>query len=149
MNNGALYMSINPNATNKIANLIKTYEFRNYFPKNEFKFLYVYVTSPICELKYILEIGNIVKYPNKIIENGDGNKDFNNGKKANYAYEIIKVNRLKNSVNLKTLKEKFKFTPPQAYAYDKKYPDLTEYIKQLPTEEINYEPRNEIKRRII
>ena len=34
MNNG-LYMSINPIAISKIESKIKTYEFRNYIPKNK------------------------------------------------------------------------------------------------------------------
>ena len=77
-----LYMSINPNATSKIEMKVKTYEFRNYIPKKDFVKLYVYVTSPVCELKYIILIDDIISYPNTIPENGDGNYEFNQGIKA-------------------------------------------------------------------
>ena len=33
------------------------------------------------ELKYVIEIGDIVKYPEKLDSDGDGNYDFNIGKK--------------------------------------------------------------------
>lgn len=128
MNNG-LYMSINPNATSKIENKVKTYEFRNYIPKRKFDKLYVYVTSPVCELKYILLIDEIISYPNTISENGDGNSEFNQGKKSKHAYQISKVYKLKKSILLNELKEKYGFVPPQGYAYSDRYSDLTNFVE--------------------
>ena len=128
MNNG-LYMSINPNATLKIEKKAKTYEFRNYIPKRKFDKLYVYVTSPVCELKYILLIDDIISYPSTIPENGDGNYEFNQGIKAKHAYQISKVYKLKNSILLNELKERYGFVPPQGYAYSDRYSDLTNFVE--------------------
>ena len=128
MNNG-LYMSINPNASSKIENKAKTYEFRNYIPKKDFDKIYVYVTSPVCELKYILLIDDIISYPSTIPENGDGNYEFNQGIKAKHAYQISKVYKLKNSILLNELKEKYGFVPPQGYAYSDRYSDLTNFVE--------------------
>ena len=128
MNNG-LYMSINPIAISKIESKIKTYEFRNYIPKNNFEKIYVYVTSPVCELKYILLIDEIISYPNLIPENGDGNYEFNHGVKAKHAYQISEVYKLAKPLLLTDLKEKFGFVPPQGYAYSDRYIELTNYIE--------------------
>lgn len=127
--NNALYMSINPSAASKIENKVKTYEFRNYIPKRKFDKLYVYVTGPVYELKYILLIDDVISYPNTIPENGDGNFEFNQGIKAKHAYQIGKVYKLKKTILLNELKEKYGFVPPQGYAYSDRYNDLTEYIE--------------------
>ena len=129
--NNAIYVSINPKATKKIEDKIKNYEFRNYIPKQKFNRLYVYVTSPICELKYIMEINNIIVFPEKIIEHGDGNEEFNNGLKTKYAYQINKVYKLSHCISLKELKEKYQFIPPQSFAYKDRYLSLTNDIEQM------------------
>lgn len=87
----AIYISIKPKFTKMIETGEKNYEFRKYISKQEIDTLFVYESSPTCKLKYILELGNIIEYPNKIEKEGYGNEDFNNGlKKAKYAYEIKK-----------------------------------------------------------
>lgn len=123
-----IYVSIKQEPTYKIVQGIKNYEFRNYIPKKSFKFLYVYVTAPQSQLKYIIEIGDIVKYPEQLKLDGDGNSDFNQGKKSKYAYPIIKVYELTNPILLEELKNKFGFVPPQAFSYAETYAELTEYI---------------------
>jgi len=128
--NDAIYISIKPNPTSKIVEGVKNHEFRNYIPKKKFKFLYVYVTTPISELRYVIEIGEIVKYPDELKENGEGNLEFNNGEKSKYAYPILKVHELETSIHLKELKEKFGFVPPQAFSYDNSFLDLTNYIEK-------------------
>lgn len=67
--------------------------------------MYVYVTAPQSELKYVIEIGNIVKYPGKLYCDGDGNHDFNKGKKSKYAYPIVKVYKLVCPISLEKLKK--------------------------------------------
>ena len=129
MNNG-IYVSINPVPVSKIIQGIKNHEFRNYVPKESFQFLYVYVTVPKCELKYVIEIGKIVQYPNRLEVDGDGNTEFNSGNKSKFAYPIKKVYELSNPISLKELKEKFAFVPPQAFSYSKTYPELTDYIQK-------------------
>lgn len=132
--NNALYMSIKPDSVQKIEKRIKNYEFRNYIPKRKFNKLYVYVTSPICELKYILIIDNIIEVPNTIPENGDGNYEFNNGIKAKYAYQISKVYKLQKSIKLVELKEMYGFLPPQGFAYDDRYSELSEFLESTEKE---------------
>lgn len=125
----AIYLSIKPKYTKKIETGEKNYEFRNYYPKQKIDTLYVYETVPTCSIKYIIELGNIIEYPNKITQEGYGNSDFNNGlKKVKYAYEIKHVDFLEEPIDLQTLRNTYNFTPPQSYAYDKKYPELTKKI---------------------
>ena len=129
-----IFISIKPEFTKRIETGEKNYEFRKYIPKEEFDKLYIYETVPTCSIKYILSIDKIVEYPNKIIEKGYGNNDFNNGlKKSKFAYHILKVEKLDNPISLKELKTKFGFTAPQSYAYDTRYPELVNYINKLPT----------------
>ena len=62
----------------------------------------------------------------------DQNDDFNNGlKKSKFAYHILKVEKLDNSISLKELKTRFGFAAPQSYAYDTRYPELVNYINTL------------------
>ncbi len=125
----AIFVSINAEATRKILSEEKNHEFRNYIPKQKFDFLFVYVTLPVSKLKYIIEINKIIQYPNKIEYVGNGNDLFNNGMKTKYAYEIKRVYKLDNPIALKDLKEKFKFNPPQSFAYASCYEGLANYIK--------------------
>lgn len=125
----ALYISIKPQFTKLIETGEKNYEFRKYIPKKEFDTLFVYETVPTCALKYIIDIDEIVEYPNKIDEKGYGNLDFNNGlKKSKYAYHIKGVKKLVKPIPLKLLKEEYEFAAPQSYAYDDRYMKLTNDI---------------------
>lgn len=124
-----IYVSINPNSTFKIVQGTKKYEFRNYIPKSEFKYLYVYVTAPESEIRYIIEIGEIIKYPNILPGDSDGVHEFNMGVKSKYAYPVIKVYELVNPISLRELRKKYNFSAPQAFAYDNAYPILTNCIK--------------------
>jgi len=124
-----IYLSIKSVFIKKIETGEKNYEFRKYYPKEKIDILYVYETAPISALKYIIELGDIIEYPNKILKDGYGNLDFNRGlKKYKYAYEIKHVDILENPIALAQLKDGYDFCPPQSYAYDHTYPELTEYI---------------------
>lgn len=126
----AIYLSIKPKFTKKIETGEKDHEFRKYIPKETIDTLFVYETVPACQLKYIIELGKIVEYPNKINELGYGNADFNAGlKQSKYAYEIKHVDLLENPICLKELKDVYGFAPPQSYAYDDRYEKLTNDIK--------------------
>jgi len=127
LSNG-IYVSINPEPISKIVQGIKNHEFRNYVPKKSFKFLFVYVTAPQSELKYVIEIGNIVKYPQKLENDGDGNFNFNMGKKSKYAYPILKVYELTNPISLEILRKKFGFVAPQAFSYAETFVKLTKHL---------------------
>ena len=126
----AIYISIKPKFTKKIETGEKNHEFRKYIPKEAIDTLFVYETVPTCQLKYIIEVEKIVEYPNKINELGYGNADFNAGlKQSKYAYEIKHVDLLENPIGLKELKNVYGFAPPQSYAYDDRYVELTNDIK--------------------
>lgn len=126
----AIYLSIKPKFTRKIETGEKDHEFRKYIPKESIDTLFVYETVPTCQLKYIIELGKIVEYPDKINESGYGNADFNAGlKQSKYAYEIKHVDLLENPICLKELKDVYRFAPPQSYAYDDRYEKLTNDIK--------------------
>ena len=132
-----IYISIKPVHLKRIVTGKKNYEFRNYYPKEHIDVLYVYESSPTCELKYIVELGEIVKYPNKITKEGYGNDDFNKGlKNSKYAYEIKQLYELEKAIPLKELKEKYGFNPPQSYAYDVRYEKLTEDINKMDAKRI-------------
>jgi len=127
----AIYLSIKPKFAKKIETGEKNYEFRKYIPKEKIDTLFVYETTPTCKLKYIIELGDIVEYPNKLIKEGYGNYDFNNGlKESKFAYEIKHVDILTNPISLFDLKKNYGFTPPQSYAYDNTYDKLTKDINR-------------------
>ena len=126
----AIYISIKPKFTKKIETGEKDHEFRKYIPKEAIDTLFVYETVPTRQIKYIIEVEKIVEYPNKINELGYGNADFNAGlKQSKYAYEIKHVDLLENPIGLKELKDVYGFAPPQSYAYDDRYVELTNDIK--------------------
>lgn len=133
----AIYISIKPVYTKLIETGEKNYEFRNYIPKEPFDTLFVYESAPSSILKYIISIEKIIKQPDKITKKGYGNDDFNEEKKfSKYAYEIKNVYKLTTPLDLKYLKDNFNFTPPQGYAYDTRYQDLTDYLNTASKEKI-------------
>lgn len=130
MKSDGIYLSIKPKFVSLIVKGEKNYEFRKYIPKRKFSKIYIYETLPKAEIKYVVEIEKIIKYPDKIIEPGYGNDDFNNGiKKSKYAYKLGKIKKLKNPIQLKELKEKYNFCPPQSYTYAESQRELTNYIE--------------------
>lgn len=128
-----IFISIKPKYLRRIENGEKNYEFRNYYPRQKIDVLYVYETMPTCELKYIIELGEIIEFPNKILKNGYGNKEFNEGKMSKYAYEIKSVYILKNTISLTELRKLYNFVAPQSYAYDITYKKLTSKINNMET----------------
>lgn len=52
-----IFISIKPKYLRLIETGKKTYEFRNYYPKEKIDVLYVYESSPTCMLKYVIELG--------------------------------------------------------------------------------------------
>ncbi len=49
---------------------IKNYEFRKYIPKEGVKRIWVYTAMPIGKLEYMIYIDKVIKYPEKIKEDG-------------------------------------------------------------------------------
>ncbi len=132
-----IILSLKPKFANLISTRKKTYEFRKYVPKDPIKQILIYVTQPICELQYIIEIGNPIKYPGKIPENGIGNYEFNNGLKVSkYAFPINHLYKLEQGIPLSKLKSEFNFTPPQSYVYTDNYSGLMSYLGNCRIEKI-------------
>ena len=127
----AVFMSIKEIHINRILSKIKNHEFRTKKPKKDFDYIIVYVPTPIKELKYVLKVKQAVSRPNNIIEDGYGNKEFNNTNKEKYAYPIESVYKINKTIELDKLKQKFKFTAPQSFAYGEKYQELLEYIDKV------------------
>ncbi|MBR1717780.1 MAG: hypothetical protein IJ715_00755 [Bacilli bacterium] len=119
-------ISIKPEHTNKIENQLKNYEFRSYLIKDINK-MYVYESNTSC-LKYIMVIDNVVKYPDKIDENGIGNREFNNHMKYEYAYHIKHLYKLNKPITLTELKSRYIFYAPQKYTLASSHLDLIERI---------------------
>lgn len=130
----SIIISIKPIHLKRIESGIKNYEFRNYIPKRKFKYLIVHESG--IGIKYIIEIDNIIEYPNKIKEDGYGNDKFNNGLMTKYAYHIKHVYKINKILDLKYLKEKYNFRPPQAFMYTDNYKELIEEILNIKKDKI-------------
>lgn len=130
-------MSIKPQYVKHIKDKKKNYEYRKYVPKKGIDRLWVYTTSPVCMLEYVIDIDDIVTYPDCIDEEGIGNDDFNNGlKKAKYAYHIKHLYHLKNPINLNELRQYYDFTAPQSYFYLQNNQKLADLLKTIELEKI-------------
>lgn len=134
MNKG-VYISIKPEHVQNIIKGIKNYEYRNYIPNESIDYLIVYTTSPVGEIQYVIEVDEIIEYPDRILIDGLGNKEFNNGEKTKFAYHINKIFQVASPIKLKELRDKYNFYPPQKYFYTNKNEKLTnrilEEIKEL------------------
>ncbi len=127
----SVFMSIKEIHINRILEKTKNHEFRSKKPKNKFKYIIVYIPTPIKELKYILKVKEPITTPNKILIDGFGNQKFNEEQKEKYAYPIESVFEIKRPIKLQELKEKFGFTAPQSFAYGEKYNKLLKYIEEI------------------
>lgn len=127
----SIILSIKPFYNELILNKEKHYEFRNFKPKNFTSYFWVYESSPIKTLKYIMKIKDPIVFPNKAQGLSYGVDRFNSGEMKNkYAYEIEELYLLDNPLSMKFLKENFNFTPPQAYTYLQNNVDLQKYIQK-------------------
>lgn len=125
-----IFLSIRPNFANLIARREKTYEFRRYKPKDQVKKLWLYVTSPVSELKYIAEVGDVVEYPTQIPEDGIGNAEFNKGLKVSkFGFPIIHLDELVEGIPISELRDRFNFNSPQGFIYTDTFPELVNYVK--------------------
>ena len=116
-----IVISLKPKFATLIEKRLKNHEFRKNVPKRMPNKIWIYVTQPVAELKYIAEVNTYVEYPRKISETGIGNMEFNIGEKTKFAYPIVKLHKLKNPISLSELKLKYGFVAPQNLAYIEKY----------------------------
>ncbi|KAK8111413.1 uncharacterized protein PG998_007870 [Apiospora kogelbergensis] len=96
----------------------KTHEFRSWKMPESVHRVWVYITKPASELRYMFLVGP-PKTRGEIDDDGIGNAEFNAGKKkaATYAYEVLQAYELNNPVSLETMKQHGWPTAPQKYAY--------------------------------
>lgn len=132
-----IVISLKPEFINLILKQEKNYEFRKYLPKKGVNKIWVYSKLPVARLEYLIIIDKIITYPEKILEPGLGNEEFNNGlKSTKYAYHIKHLYRMKEGINLKVLKEKYNFIAPQSYFYLENNLKLKNYLLSEKLEQI-------------
>lgn len=117
-----IIISIHPEHAEQIAEGTKTHEFRNYRIPQTVGRIWIYITRPVCALKYMATISG-AKESGQIShdDKGVGNDEFNEGKGLKFAYELKQVYELNNPVSLARMKEngwveeapaKYVYVPP-------------------------------------
>lgn len=112
-------LSVHPGPAEDMVKGMKNHEFRNYKIPAQVARIWIYVTHPICELRYMANIGPAAQ-PGEIDgESGLGNADFNSGKSGyKFAHELLQVYQLNNPVPLQMMKENgWVGSSPQKYVY--------------------------------
>lgn len=114
-----IMVSLHPEHIAKIVDRTKNHEFRAWKIPQQVSRIWVYITRPESELRYMCLFSE-PKMPGEIQdEKGIGNVEFNQGKKmAKFAYEILQVYELNNPVSLDEMKKKgWVAGAPQKYTY--------------------------------
>ncbi|KAJ5769917.1 uncharacterized protein N7511_001968 [Penicillium nucicola] len=114
-----VFMSIKPEHMNNIVSLTKNHEYRSYLLPSDVQRIWFYTTKPIQRIEYVVYISR-GKVPGQVPEDGGiGNAEFNAGmKNSNYAYEILKIWKLEQPVDLEqAIKFGFFKGPPQKYTW--------------------------------
>ncbi|KAI1758392.1 hypothetical protein F4782DRAFT_477937 [Xylaria castorea] len=114
-----IMVSLHPEHIARIVDRTKNHEFRAWKIPQQVSRIWVYITRPECELRYMCRFSE-PKMPGEIEdEKGVGNVEFNQGKKtAKFAYEILQVYELNNPVSLDEMKRKgWVKGAPQKYTY--------------------------------
>lgn len=114
-----IMVSLHPEHIARIVDRTKNHEFRAWKIPQEVSRIWVYITRPESELRYMCLFSE-PKTPGEIEdEKGIGNLEFNQGKKAaKFAYEILQVYELNNPVSLEEMKKKgWVAGAPQKYTY--------------------------------
>ncbi|WP_313064778.1 helix-turn-helix domain-containing protein [Pseudomonas sp.] len=125
-----LIISIHPRYSEKILEGKKTVELRRRFPVSTARGtkIYIYSTSPVMAIVGCAEISGVTKLPiqnmwkkyskSAFIKKQDFEMYFE-GLSEGFALELTNVQTFENPMNLKELKERFNFTPPQSFIYAK------------------------------
>ncbi|RDW63589.1 hypothetical protein BP6252_11134 [Coleophoma cylindrospora] len=117
-----IIISIRQPHLDHVVSLKKNHEFRKYLLPSSVKRFWIYEPNPVSAIKYIAEVSN-GKRPGEIVDGGFiRNSDFNEGKIAdgNFAYKILKLERLDTPITLSQLKAKgWLLGAPQKYSYVK------------------------------
>jgi predicted transcriptional regulator len=114
-----IMVSLHPEHIAKIIDRSKNHEFRAWKIPPQVSRIWIYITKPESQLKYMCIFGE-PKAPGEVQdEKGVGNVEFNRGMKAaKFAYEILEVYELNNPVLLEEMKTKgWVNGAPQKYTY--------------------------------
>lgn len=113
-----IFISIHPNHMENIVAGTKNHEFRAYKIPNTVSRMWLYITKPASELRYMACISE-AKVPGEIDEDGIGNDKFNQRKSdSKFAYRLYKVYELNDPVPLHEMKERdWLHGAPQKYNY--------------------------------
>lgn len=101
-----IIISVHPEQAEQITEGKRTHEFRNYRIPQTVGRIWIYITRPVCALKYMAPI-SVAKEPGEIAHDdlAIGNVEFNEGKGSQFAYELKQVYELNNPVSLARMKE--------------------------------------------
>ncbi|KAK9413148.1 hypothetical protein SUNI508_12033 [Seiridium unicorne] len=112
-----IIVSIYGEHVENITKRIKTHEFRDWkFPQTVHR-VWIYITRPASQLKYMCIFGP-PKTPGEVHEDGLGNAEFNRGmKRSKFAYEVLEIYELNNPVSLQVMKQNGWPAAPQKFAY--------------------------------
>ena len=123
-----ILISLKPCYAELVFEGLKTAELRRRIPRYiENRDVYIYVSSPVMELRGGFRVGHIWSgSPDEIWSTVSGLAgvsreafdDYYEGKKVAFALEILKVWKFKDPVSLETLRNRFPyFVVPQSYRY--------------------------------
>ncbi|KAJ3554385.1 hypothetical protein NPX13_g10625 [Xylaria arbuscula] len=114
-----IMVSLHPEHIARIVDQTKNHEFRVWKIPQQVSRIWIYITRPESQLRYMCLFSD-PKTPGQIEdEEGVGNVEFNQGKMAaKFAYEILQVYELNNPVSLDEMKRKgWVAGAPQKYTY--------------------------------
>ncbi|KAK2013341.1 hypothetical protein LZ32DRAFT_530407 [Colletotrichum eremochloae] len=112
-----IFISIHPEHMEEIVSGRKNHEFRNYKIPHTVSRMWLYITQPVAELKYMACFSD-AKSPGEIDEDGIGNTEFNQKKGAKFAYHLYKLYELNDPLSLQYMMDRdYLHGPPQKYTY--------------------------------
>ncbi|KAK2002303.1 hypothetical protein LX36DRAFT_652356 [Colletotrichum falcatum] len=112
-----IFISIHPEHMEEIVSGRKNHEFRNYKIPHTVSRMWLYITQPVAELKYMACFSD-AKTPGEIDEDGVGNAEFNQKKGSKFAYHLYKLYELNDPLSLQYMMDRdYLHGPPQKYTY--------------------------------
>ncbi|OBR09456.1 hypothetical protein CH63R_08221 [Colletotrichum higginsianum IMI 349063] len=112
-----IFISIRPEHMENIVAGRKNYEFRNYKIPHTVSRMWLYVTQPVGELRYMACFSD-AKTPGEIDEDGIGNAEFNQKKGSKFAYRLDRLYELNDPLSLQYMMDRdYLHGPPQKYNY--------------------------------
>lgn len=112
-----IIVSIYGEHVQRMVQRIKTHEFRSWKFPNTVHRVWIYITKPESQLKYMCIFGP-PKGRGEIDETGFGNAEFNRGlKRSTVAHEVLDMYELNNPVSYAIMKQYGWPTAPQKFAY--------------------------------